>query len=225
MLSKPGKAGFYISEGTKDSRVKAGQKENFIALIKSEIDSGCPLIGFGIVGPPEACIIAGYREEGEVLLGWGYFQEMAEFAGGVGQEPCGYFYRRDWFEHPDTVAIMALGEKLPLPEARTLLKDTLQFALEVMETPRVKDRAGGQAAYDAWAKALGNEADFPPGTPLPMLMERLMCQVDAVTMVCEGRWFAHQFLEGQAEEFPDIGHELRTLSEMFREEFKTMFDL
>ena len=219
MLCKPGKAGLSIAERARDkNRINSGGKEDFISLIKSEIDSGRPVIGFGIVGPPEACIITGYRDEGEVLLGWSFFQDMPEFAGGISNLPCGYFCRRDWFEHPDTIAVMALGEQKPAPDAKALLKDTLQFALEVMENPTVNDHAGGQAAFDAWAAALGNEGEFPPGAPLPMLMERLMCQVDAANMVSEGRWNAHLFLEEQADKFPDVAAVLRTLSLLFKEE-------
>jgi hypothetical protein len=38
------------------------QKEDFMAFIRNEIDQGNPVIALGIIGPPEACVIAGYRE-------------------------------------------------------------------------------------------------------------------------------------------------------------------
>lgn len=49
-------------------RTKDTKKEAFIAFIKEEIDKGYPCIALGVIGPAEACIITGYREEGEALL-------------------------------------------------------------------------------------------------------------------------------------------------------------
>ena len=43
--------------------------------IVDSIDRGRPVIGLGIVGPPEACIITGYDDGGNVLIGWSMFQE------------------------------------------------------------------------------------------------------------------------------------------------------
>lgn len=199
-------------------RVSTGRRDDFIALIRTEIDAGRPLIGFGIIGPPEACIIAGYQEEGEVLVGWNFFQEMPEYASGIETEPCGYFRRRGWYEHPDTIGLMALPGLAPAPHPRKLLTDTLTFALEAMENPQVAHRASGFAAYEAWARALLQEDQFPAGAPLPMLLERLMCQVDAMTMVGEGRDYAAQLLVAQAQEFPEVASDLIAAAECLRRE-------
>lgn len=99
------------------------------------------------IGPPEACIIAGYRDNGETLVGWNFFQDMPEYAGIIKKDPCGYFQRSGWFGHADTMAVIAIG---------------------------------------AWAEALLNDAEFPRQAPLPLLMERLMCQIDAMTMKNNG---------------------------------------
>jgi AraC-like DNA-binding protein len=49
-------------------------KEGFKQFIKSEIDEGRPVIAFGIIGPSEACLITGYQNNGEKLLGrFGWF--------------------------------------------------------------------------------------------------------------------------------------------------------
>jgi len=198
--------------------VKTGGKQAFVDLISREIDAGRPVIGFGIIGPPEACVITGYRDGGETLLGWNFFQDMPEYASGIEKEPCGYFVRQGWYEHPDTVIILALGERKDGPsDEKTLLIDTLTYALEIMETPRVYERAAGYAAYDAWADALLSESEFPAGAPLPLLMERLMCQIDGACMIGD-RYQAHRFMQEQAALFPEAEAEMEKASQLFGEE-------
>lgn len=220
MVCKPGKAGHFTAEkaGDKD-RVKTGNKQDFIRMIRAEIDAGRPLIGFGIIGPPEACIITGYRDDGETLLGWNFFQEMPEYNRGVEILPCGYFVRKDWFEHEETIALMAMGNPLPAREVQTELKDILGFALKVLETAQVNEEyAGGPAAFSAWTAALENPAEFPENAPLPMLYERLVCLCDAQTMLVEGRWFAHKYLKFAAENAPRVSAELSAAAGLFAEE-------
>ncbi|WP_425448823.1 hypothetical protein [Dethiothermospora halolimnae] len=43
-------------------------KEDFIKFIIKEIQEGRPCIALGIVGPPEACVVTVYRENGKKLL-------------------------------------------------------------------------------------------------------------------------------------------------------------
>lgn len=198
--------------------VKTGGKQAFVDLISREIDAGRPAIGFGIIGPPEACVITGYRDGGETLLGWNFFQDMPEYASGIAKEPCGYFVRQGWYEHPDTIAVLALGEeKGAPPDKKALLIDTLTYALTIMETPRVYERAAGYAAYDAWAGALLSESEFPASAPLPLLMERLMCQVDGGCMIGD-RYQAHRFMQEQAALFPEAEAEMEKASQLFGEE-------
>lgn len=220
MLCKPGKAGCYIVENSPAVilNIMTGDKESFTELIKKEINSGRPVIGFGIIGPPEPCVIAGYRDDGETLMGWNFFQDMPEFSAGVGKEPCGYYNRSGWYEYPETIALMSIGESIELPEEKGLLIEILEYALSIIETPMVYDYAGGLAAYEAWASALSKESEFPKDAPLPMLMERLMCQVDAMTMVGEGRWCASAFLEQEAGMFPEISDDLKSAALVYKQE-------
>ncbi|HYE81009.1 MAG TPA: helix-turn-helix transcriptional regulator [Clostridia bacterium] len=227
MLCKPGKEGRYVFENSpaKMSNIKAGEKASFAELIRNEIDCGRPLIGFGIIGPPEACIIAGYKEAGETLTGWNFFQDMPEFSAGIGKEPCGYYNRKGWYEYPETIALLAIGESLELPEEKSFLMDTLEYALSIIETPRVNDHAGGYEAYEAWAAALSKESEFPRDAPLPMLMERLMCQCDAMTMVGEGRWYASAFLEQEAGMFPEASSELNAAAQLYKQEHQLSMEM
>jgi len=218
LLCKPEHPALLAGLEGESKAVKTGDKQAFVDLIRREIDAGRPAIGFGIIGPPEACVITGYRDGGETLLGWNFFQDMPEYASGIEKEPCGYFVRQGWYEHPDTVVILALGERKDGPsDEKTLLIDTLTYALEIMETPRVYERAAGYAAYDAWADALLSESEFPAGAPLPLLMERLMCQIDGACMIGD-RYQAHRFMQEQAALFPEAEAEMEKASQLFGEE-------
>lgn len=200
-------------------------KAEFIRLIKQEIDAGRPLIGFGIIGPPEACVITGYRENGEVLLGWNFFQDMPEWKGSCETEECGYFIRRNWYEHSETVALMAVGDPIEVPDEKTFLKQTLELALEVMETPQVGIRAAGFAAFREWAKAISDDTEFSENTLLPLLFTRLMCQSDAFTMVSEGRAYAGWFMKEEAEKLPELADKLMEISGIFKKEHEIAWDM
>ena len=65
------------------TREKKTTKQEFIQFVKRHIDAGYPCIAQGIIGPPEACVITGYRNQGETLLGWNFFQDEPDFAGSL----------------------------------------------------------------------------------------------------------------------------------------------
>ena len=50
-------------------------KEVFRRQIIESIDKGKPVVAFGVEGPTEACIITGYDQDGDVLIGWSMIQE------------------------------------------------------------------------------------------------------------------------------------------------------
>jgi len=172
-------------------REKTTTKKQFIDFIRQEIDAGRPLIAFGIIGPPEACILTGYRDEGEKLLGWNFFQNNPEFASSSEEDESGYFISGSWWESPETTALIAIGEYKP---HKLDHKSILNNALAVLTTNNAGRYTGGPAAYKAWADALGDEEQISEGMPLPRLFERLMCQNDALTMVAEGRAYAAAYL-------------------------------
>lgn len=45
-------------------RTPETKKEEFMDVIRREIDEGSPVIALSVIGPPEACIVTGYREGG-----------------------------------------------------------------------------------------------------------------------------------------------------------------
>lgn len=58
-----------------------GSFEEDAARIMSSIDRGVPVLAYRIVGPSDYCIITGYDERGQVLLGWSTFQDIPVILG------------------------------------------------------------------------------------------------------------------------------------------------
>jgi hypothetical protein len=179
-------------------------KGEAIELIKSELDCGRPVIALGVVGPPEACVITGYRNNGETLLGWSLFQD---FWGGCEIDESGYFIKENWWE--ETEAIMSIGEEIG---NRTTDRDVLENALMLMTTDEMPTYGandifyGGQTAYEAWASAL--EDEFLPG-----FEEYGDCQNDAEKMLGEDRRYAAMYMNLLGSQYPNYASELNKCSQ------------
>lgn len=174
-------------------------------IVESIRDKRCPVIGLGVVGPPEACVIAGYEEHGGVLIGWSFFQDIPQFNAGVEFEPSGYFRKRDWFK--DTRGLILIGEQQEKPPPSVVHRRALEWALNVARTPTVNERQSGPAAYTAWAEDLLRDEAFP-ADDIATLWDRYMVHNDALTMVAEGRWYASLFLAQVARHEPAMAEQL-----------------
>jgi hypothetical protein len=161
------------------------------SMIASIGDKHRPVLGFGVVGPPECCIITGYDQDASVLIGWNFFQNMPEFNASVELEPSGYFRKKDWFK--DTHSLIIIGEKQELPPKGELYRGILKWALDVARTPTVHGRSNGLAAYQTWADHVLRDENFPADDK-NTLREHHAVHDDAVSMVAEARWYASLFL-------------------------------
>ena len=180
-------------------RTSETKNEDFTDFIRREIDAGNPVIALGIIGPPEACVITGYREGGNVLMGWNVFQEYPEYQANVRFEKNGYFITADWWENPDTTALIATGtESLP----PLTPGEALRNAAQALEGRMCGTYAKGTLAYDAWKDALLRDQDFPPDAVFPLLVERMMCHGDAMDCLSDGRFNAAKYLRRLAEQSP-----------------------
>ena len=175
-------------------------------IIASILERHHPVIARGVVGPPEECMIVGFDDGGETLIGWSYFQAAPEFNQGVEFEPSGYFRKRNWFK--DTESIVLIKDRVEKPPADMVYRKALEWALEVARTPRVRgDIHSGLAAYQAWAQALERDEDLSPEN-MPALRVNYHVHEDAVGTTAEGRWYAAQFLKQVAEESPEMADQL-----------------
>ena len=178
-------------------RTSATKKSEFLDFIRAKIYNGIPVIARGVIGPPEAGIITGYRDNGDTLLGWNVFQEYQEFAGNVRFDESGYYITDQWWENKDTNAVMSYGE--PTGE-RFSVKRVMENAIEVMTPRRKGNYAKAGYAYDAWKKAILDESQFKKDMVSSLLVERLMCQGDAMDCLVDGRKNAYIYFKKLADE-------------------------
>jgi hypothetical protein len=186
-------------------------RTRYLQAIIESLEKGRPVVGYGVVGPPEPALITGYDEGGEVLIGWSFFQGIPGLNEGVELEPNGYFRKRDWFK--DTHSLLIIGEKQERPPLSQIYKDALQWAVQVTRTPVVRPepgapawyrgRSNGMAAYEAWANSLLQDEDYTNAAE-PRLMELHDIHNSAVGQVAEARWYGSQFLVQASN--PDILH-------------------
>ena len=184
--------------------------EQFTRRIAESLQRGIPVVAYGVVGPPEPCIITGYDESGAVLIGWSFFQNFPEFNAGLEFEPCGYFRKRNWL--PDTKSLVIIGDKQTRLPFKTLYHQALEAALHVTRTPIMRpepdapesyrQRANGLAAYDAWASQLLADQDFPDDENI--LRQRHDVHNAVVGHVAEARWYSSLFFIQASD--PDILH-------------------
>jgi hypothetical protein len=173
----------------------------FRQRIIESIQKGIPVLAYGVIGPPEPCIITGYDENGDILIGWNFFQKDPQFGAGLEFEPSGYFRKRAWFK--DTHSLLIIGDKPEKPPLKEVYREALKWALQVARTPMVKpdptapewyqNRHNGLAAYTAWAEHLLRDEDFPAGNEA-VLRQRYEVHESAVGTVAEARWYGSQFL-------------------------------
>lgn len=193
-------------------RTATTKKEDFIAFIRSEIDSGYPVIALGVIGPPEACVITGYRDGGEKLMGWNVFQEYPEHQSHVRFEQNGYFITDRWWDNPDTLALFSTGSADAAPFS---LKEILQNAIEVLSGRMCGNYAKGILAYHAWKHALLDDRTFSGNAIIPLLVERMMCHGDAMDCLCDGRQHAALYLRQMTEFYPEHAHSLNAAANEF----------
>mgnify|MGYP002510196594 FL=1 len=177
-------------------------KEEFLQFIKTHLAEGYPCIALGIIGPPEPCIVAGYGEDGESLLGWNFFQENPEYAGQVSTAENGYFVCKNWWENTDTQAVMCIG---PVNAQEASPQEILERAVSALEGRKEHSYAKGILAYDAWREMLLDESHFA-SEAYDSLFSKLLVQNDATQCLADGRSKGAQYLLELAAEGKE-GHE------------------
>lgn len=186
--------------------ISCSNKAEMILAIQTSIAKNVPVLAFGIVGPPECGIVAGYDRDGEVLIGYSYFQ---------GQFVEGYYEQSDWYENANwawDTGMIVIGDRIPIrPERKTLIS-TLKWIVELARTPRWADHACGLNAYDRWADDMLKDEDFPDNKDILGL--RTMVHGDAVVMLIE-RHSGACYLRSMADTAPDIADELCAAADLY----------
>ena len=192
----------------------------FRERIMASIRAGVPVLGLGVVGPPECCLITGYDDGGKVLVGRSFFQdeptetgiELEEASGGL-TDP--YFRKREWFD--DTRGIILIGEKVERPSDHEIHVKALRRALEIMRTPVVRGNWTGQAAFTMWADTLLKEGPLP-ADDVETLRKRHEYHHSAGGTLAEARAYGSDFLRDMADREPAAADELREAADCFMDE-------
>ncbi len=197
-------------------------KEDFISFIKKHIDEGYPCIALGIIGPPEACIITGYRNNGEELLGWNFFQEDPEFSSGIKIDESGYFICSNWWENTDTQTVMCIGA---IEGRKFTSEDIIRNGIKALSGRMDCGYAKGINAYNAWIEAIEDESNFSVGGNYTLLFEKMLCQNDAIACLSDGRNCASLYFGKLAEKDAGRCSDYKKISGLFRKCSGTIMEM
>ncbi|MCL2605533.1 MAG: AraC family transcriptional regulator [Defluviitaleaceae bacterium] len=123
-------------------------------LIMDSIDRGVPVITLdGVIPSANECLISGYDNEGEVLLGYNPFMDM-EDDHDEPHDKTGYFRKTGWHEHMQN-SMLIIGEKAEKPSKEAVFGETLKIIKKLIaEESLVPSHYNGLAAHAAFANAL-----------------------------------------------------------------------
>lgn len=205
---------------------KPGDGDTLRCALVQSLESGGPVLAFGVIGPPECCIITGYDYERDAVIGWSFYQDDPRFVQDVEHEPNGYFRTRNWATN--TAGLIVVGDRTdghaqPFDLAQSALP-ILNWALHVIHTPDAQGRKSGLAAYAAWAEQLVHDSDFALHDE-QLLRQRYAAHDSAVDTVAECRWTASRFLTSMADAVPEMSAALLVAAEYYRQEYSLMLKI
>lgn len=203
-------------EGNPDGPGTEADEARFRAEIIESLQRGVPVLAFGVIGPPECCIIAGHDDD--ALIGWNFFAHVPPWDAGVAFEPNGMFRKQAWF--PETHSLLLIGD--PVEPAFDLI-DTLRWAVTVARQPSIWGDASGHAAYDAWTEQLTEEFG---GLSDSEIRERHLAHDNLVGILAECRFYGSEFLRHQSREQPEpTATLLRQAADCFQAEHDIMWQV
>ena len=128
-------------------------------LIVDSIDKGIPVITLdGVINCSDACVISGYDNDGQVLLGYNPFMYIGDDHSEA-PDDTGYFRKSGWhedsYEEGRHTRIVTIDGKCVKPDTETVLRETIGLAARLIkEENLVPGQYNGLAAHKAFAGAL-----------------------------------------------------------------------
>ncbi len=150
----------FAAAGYNFSLFEPGTFQEDAGRIMDSLERGVPVLAFRVVGPSDCCILTGYDEGGEVLLGWSTFQDIPDDHD-LPHDPTGYFRKPGW--HDNIPGYILIGNKVDRPELRQVYRGALEWAVYLMRTPALGDKAAGLEGLQVWAEEMTRAEFFPPG--------------------------------------------------------------
>lgn len=177
------------------SAAQLADKARALQMVADSLQHGLPVISFGLVGPPEAGLITGLDEHGDIAIGWSFFQADPEFSEGLQFEPNGYYRKRDWLQ--SCSGLLVMGDKQERKPIGTIYRQALNWCVQVARAPQVHTNGAiyhnGLTAYTAWAEHLLDDSAFPAHDETVLRQHHWIHEM-AIGLVAEARWYGSQFL-------------------------------
>lgn len=138
-----------------------GDYERDRAMIMESIDRGMPVITLeGVINCSDACVISGYDQDGEVLLGYNPFMHVEEDHKEA-PDDTGYFRKSGW--HDGFFAEGSIGRILLIqgtearPSREEIFAETMALAKRlILEENLAPGQSNGLVAHKSFAHALMN---------------------------------------------------------------------
>lgn len=128
-------------------------------LIMDSIDKGVPVITLeGIINCSDACVVSGYDNDGDVLLGYNPFMYVSEDHDEANDDT-GYFRKSNWhngfFEEGSKGRILIIEGKCKKPSKEEAFTETLNLIKHLITDENIAPgQYNGLAAHKAFANAL-----------------------------------------------------------------------
>lgn len=128
-------------------------------LIMDSIDKGLPVITLeGVINCSDACVISGYDNDGEVLLGYNPFMNVNEDHAEANDDT-GYFRKSNWhngfFEEGSKGRILIIEGKDEKPSKEEAFRETLKLVKHlILDENMAPGQYNGLAAHKAFVNAL-----------------------------------------------------------------------
>ncbi len=150
--------------------------------ITASIEKGIPVIAMGIIGPPECCVVHGFEQCGNTLIGWNYFQDSEGFSS---EQP---FKKENW--QKDLFGYLLLEKADTAPGQR---ESALTAFRAIVSHARQYEVRGARVGFAAWEEMLRQleHDDFSKlkGLLLPQAGE--MWSDDVWSTTAQGRFFIY----------------------------------
>jgi hypothetical protein len=192
--------------------VEQGSRDEDTARIVASLDAGAPVLAYPVVGPSDCCVITGYDEGGEVLLGWSTYQNIPDDHD-YPHDATGYFRKPGW--HDNLQGYILIGEKQTPPPLRQIYLDALAWAVKLLRTPAVNQYATGLEGLRVWAEEMTQAQYFPEGDEETLGWRYVSAAVN-MTMLRD-HCVAEAFLARMAEDEPDLAPGLAAASACYVE--------
>jgi hypothetical protein len=176
------------------------------------IARGVPALVYGVVGPSDCCIISGYDEGGEVLLGWSTFQDIPDDHN-YPHDVSGYFRKPGW--HANLGGYILVGGKVERRPQREIYLDALRWAVHLMLTPGMGHQCTGLEALRVWAEEMNQEKYFPQGDMQTLGLRYLSTAIN-ITMLRD-HYAAEPFLRKAGEDAPEFLPEAALAADCYRD--------